>query len=587
MKLNAENIQNMDMTNIYDMLSKDISSIYDCFKYLEMSEQEFYQLVLKEIENSKTTYSGNQSYVSFVKNNLIKELNNQTEHLLNNGKAFHIINNYINQEFNNPKLDVFYSIKQVGAFFEKYNYNPELDLIIKLLKKNNLFREKIGSIFHQYSSIITSGNIDNICDDNFFLMSVETYCMLNDIDIKIIDEKELYQDLDISNITGVYLAEISRYPLLSVTQEKELATRIANGDEKARKYFIECNLRLVTSIAKKYMNRGLSFLDMVQEGNLGLMIAVDHFDVSKGYKFSTYATCWIREAITRAIANKGRNIRISVSTYEKVQNYKAAQALLEHKLNREVTISEVAHEMGISIEEAGNLYKLQTDTVSLNSPVSDESDTEFGDLIPTNEILDDSVISNDLHTLIQNLLQQCKLTYREIDVLMLRYGLNDNEYMTLEEISHRYNITKERIRQIEIKALKKIRKSKYIKDFAIYMQNPDKALKFLQQFQKKSRKSKYALDYLETEDGPKTIYDQFPDYTKEDIYDMLTKLTNEERIFIETIYGTNLDIPVYIKLDRARSEIYYYTLVPKMEKILEEIVSVKNKHVLKKEKNDD
>ena len=282
-------------------------------------------------------------------------------------------------------------------------------------------------------------------------------------------ERILEQEgLAIDDPVRMYLKEIGRVPLLDAEEEKELAHRMGDGDEEAKKKLVEANLRLVVSIAKRYVGRGMFFLDLIQEGNLGLMKAVDKFDYRKGYKFSTYATWWIRQAITRAIADQARTIRIPVHMVETIHKVSRYSRQMLQELGREATAEEIGAKMGMSAEKVREIMKIAQDPVSLETPIGEEEDSHLGDFIPDDDtpapadaasatILRE-VIERELHT----------LTPREAHVIKLRFGLYDGRTRTLEEVGKEFDITRERIRQIEAKALRKLRhpsRARHLKGF--------------------------------------------------------------------------------------------------------------------------
>ncbi len=282
-------------------------------------------------------------------------------------------------------------------------------------------------------------------------------------------EKMLQQEgLAIDDPVRMYLKEIGKVPLLDSEREIEIAQRMADGDEQAKQILIEANLRLVVSIAKRYVGKGMFFLDLIQEGNLGLMKAVEKFDYTKGYKFSTYATWWIRQAITRAIADQARTIRIPVHMVETIHKVSRYQRQLLQELGHEATAEEVAEKIGMSPEKVREIMKIAQDPVSLETPIGEEEDSHLGDFIPD----DDSPAPQEAASFAMLREQLCEvlhtLTPREEHVLKLRYGLDDGRPRTLEEVGKEFNITRERIRQIEAKALRKLRhpsRSKRLKDF--------------------------------------------------------------------------------------------------------------------------
>ncbi|MBE6737264.1 MAG: RNA polymerase sigma factor RpoD [Ruminococcaceae bacterium] len=266
----------------------------------------------------------------------------------------------------------------------------------------------------------------------------------------------------------VYLKEIGRVPLLSSEEEIELAIRIKDGDVAAKQRLSEANLRLVVSIAKRYLGRGMQFLDLIQEGNLGLIKAVEKFDYTKGFKFSTYATWWIRQAITRAIADQARTIRIPVHMVETINKVKKVSSQLLHQNGHEPTADEIAAELDMSVDKVREIMRVAQEPVSLETPIGEEEDSHLGDFIPD----DDAPAPADAasHTLLREQLMEVldTLTPREKKVLRLRFGLEDGRSRTLEEVGKEFNVTRERIRQIEAKALRKLRhpsRSKKLKDF--------------------------------------------------------------------------------------------------------------------------
>ena len=271
-------------------------------------------------------------------------------------------------------------------------------------------------------------------------------------------EKILEQEgVTIDDPVRQYLKEIGRIPLLDTEREKELAERMMNGDEDAKGILVESNLRLVVSIAKKYLGRGMYFLDLIQEGNLGLMKAVEKFDYTKGYKFSTYATWWIRQAITRAIADQARTIRIPVHMVETIHKVTKYSRQMLQELGREPTAEEIGEKIGLSADRVREILKISQDPVSLETPIGEEEDSHLGDFIPDDDTPSpaDAAASTILREVIERELHT--LTPREEHVIKLRFGLYDGRNRTLEEVGKEFDITRERIRQIEAKALRKLR----------------------------------------------------------------------------------------------------------------------------------
>ena len=319
-------------------------------------------------------------------------------------------------------------------------------------------------IFEDVINALMDNNIDLVDEDDI----VADKKLPND-DGKKKDEEEQQADFDdVDDSVRVYLREIGRIPLLNMQQEIALAKRIENGDDEAQKKLIEANLRLVVSVAKKYTKRGLLFLDLIQEGNQGLIRAVEKFKYRKGYKFSTYAIWWIRQAITRAIADQARTIRIPVHMVETINKLRKASRKLVQKLGRDPAVEELALEVGLTIEKVKNIMKTAMDPVSLETPINGEEDSHLGDFVEDKSALPpaETAFNMILKEQIDKVL--ATLTERESKVIKYRFGLEDGWQRTLEEVGQKFGVTRERIRQIEAKALRKLRhpsRSKKLKEF--------------------------------------------------------------------------------------------------------------------------
>ncbi len=337
-------------------------------------------------------------------------------------------------------------------------------------KDGNLSYDEIGDAFEKFQ--IDSDDIDEL----YKTFEKEGINLVDKKDLKDDDEEVDVTKEDLSVPKGVtvddpvrmYLKEIGKISLLTAEEEVEIAKRMEAGDESAKKELAEANLRLVVSIAKRYVGRGMSFLDLIQEGNLGLMKAVDKFDYTKGFKFSTYATWWIRQAITRAIADQARTIRIPVHMVETINKLVRVQRQLVQDLGRDPLPEEIAAEMNLDVERVREIQKIAQEPVSLETPIGEEEDSHLGDFIPDDEILSpqDAATFTLLKEQLNSVLET--LTEREKKVLTLRFGLDDGRARTLEEVGKEFDVTRERIRQIEAKALRKLRhpsRSKKLKDY--------------------------------------------------------------------------------------------------------------------------
>ena len=323
--------------------------------------------------------------------------------------------------------------------------------------------EQIDKVFDAFEEL----GVNLLSDDGEEEPDVEDLKEVEDLKLDEITETS-YEGINVDDPVRMYLREIGRIPLLTFDQELDLAKRILKGDEEAKKELAESNLRLVVSIAKKYVGRGMLFLDLIQEGNMGLIKAVEKFDYTKGFKFSTYATWWIRQAITRAIADQARTIRIPVHMVETINKLIRTSRHLLQQLGREPSPEEIAAEMEIPVEKVMEIQKIAQDPVSLETPIGEEDDSHLGDFIQD----DESPAPHDsaAYTLLKEQLEEVMntLTPREAKVLKLRFGLEDGKARTLEEVGREFEVTRERIRQIEAKALRKLRhpsRSKKLRDY--------------------------------------------------------------------------------------------------------------------------
>ena len=331
----------------------------------------------------------------------------------------------------------------------------KMDLVLEYLEK-----QKIDIV----NAEVGVDNAEDLILDN------DDIILDDEDEVEIIDDVDVLEGVSTEDPVRMYLKEIGNVPLLTTEQEVELAKRVEAGDEDAKKQLTEANLRLVVSIAKKYVGRGMPFLDLIQEGNMGLMKAVDKFDYTKGYKFSTYATWWIRQAITRGIADTGRTIRVPVHMVETINKTLRMTRTLLQELGREPTPEEVAERLNVSVSRVREVLKISRDPVSLDTPIGEEDDSHLGDFIEDDSALSpaDSAAFSMLRAELATALES--LTDRERQVVKLRFGLEDGRARTLEEVGKEFNVTRERIRQIEAKALRKLRhpsRSKRLKDFLI------------------------------------------------------------------------------------------------------------------------
>ena len=430
-----------------------------------------------------------------------KEYNETLKQLIKMGKKNgsltekQIVETTLNLELTDEKLDNLYaSLKEEGI--EIIDEETSGDITKEIPKDvtlsfedvlNDLIKTGKNDGFLTYETIakkttnleMNSNNLDELYnalnENNIEIRSEDE----NDVDASLLTEDPEFniehlanesKDMSVNDNVRMYLKEIGKISLLSLDEEQELSKKIASGDEESKKILAESNLRLVVSIAKRYVGRGLLFLDLIQEGNIGLMKAVDKFDYDKGYKFSTYATWWIRQAITRALADQARTIRVPVHMVETINKLARVERQMALDLNREPTDKELSKKMGLSIDKIVEIRRISQDPVSLETPIGEEDDSHLGDFLADErtmgpeEYTDYTMLKEELKSVLET------LTKREEEVLELRFGLYDGTCHTLEEVGKKFGVTRERIRQIEAKALRKLRhpsRAKKLKDFLI------------------------------------------------------------------------------------------------------------------------
>ena len=584
MALSYKKIIQMSNDEIYYEVFPIIKKIYYQYNILNLSDKELKSILEQEIIRLKKYYTDEKSLKIFQKNirNIFKEL--LQSKIQDKSECLNTLNQLIDT-LKLDKQDELNDLNKINKIFLKYNIIVDPDIIINLINTNKTFNNILKKFVDKNIELIKNNKLDNIIDEGNIIIFIETYCMLNNINIENnlfseLVEKDFYiTDDDYKSLDSVkmYLNEIGKLPLLTLEEEKKLTCDLLNKDEKAKKILIERNLRLVVGLAKRYIGKGLSFLDLIQEGNIGLMTAVDKYDMTKGYRFATYAVHWIRQSITRAICDKGRNIRIPVHLQEKMGRFTKIKRELEIKLGRNATIEEIAKQMNIPFDEAKKLYKYHEDTISINSFIKEGEDEELEDFIPSKESTEDSVINIILPEEIKKMFDMCNLKQREKDILALRFGLYNSKTHTLEEIGKMYGLTRERIRQIESSAIKKIRMSKYIKAFSVYTENQKESLESLTEYRNKYKKhlssNKAYLKESESLNNKKrevkSIYDLLKDYPKEQIDKTILKLNESDKKLIDLRYGENLEKPVTSpEWTEADAHKFYGYLLPKIKRLI-------------------
>lgn len=577
---------NMTDDEVFSSLLPTIKNIYKAFKYTGISFDDYSDIVLDEISEM----DGKVEETVF-KNKLKKRMNNEVSKMLTDSDtASRIISSYLDVKV--PKVDSYESamkaFKKLDSFFSKYDFFMGRELLIDLLSNNEKFSSMTSYILKEKEKDIALGKSEDIFDSDFLIYTVKTYFELHGMPIKERKEEidmigfDSSSDLD---IVSLYINELNA-PLLSEDEEKALLVKIKQGDMEAREKFIESNLRLVVSVAKKFLGRGVPFLDLVQEGNLGLMKAIDKFDLSYDVRFSTYAVYRIKMFVSKAIADQSRNIRVPISRQDELYSYMTNIDNLEKKFGMNLSIDEISMMLGKSVDKIRELESLKNDTVSINALVGKDNDTELGDFLSTSESIEDEVIDSFLPEQIMDLLKKSKLSEREKDVLLSRFGIGRSHVWQLKELSKKYGVSKAWIGQVELNALEKLRRLKSIEQFSVYMDNPDLALKKLEEFRKKPekrerRKTGKRGSLL------KSIYEYFDDFSREDVDSVLDDLNEFDKNLVFLRYGEDLDNPVSTTLfGEEETKKFYGALVPRMRKklyALQEEAKPNNKNNIKQD----
>jgi RNA polymerase primary sigma factor len=576
--LTVNEVHNMEYRDILQKIKPLLVKISNKFLFANISESDFELLALKAIAKSQNSYNGSVLYDNYIKKFIIDEINDFIKKLISDSSyAYLISNNFISETFNKCSSSLssyINAFNKIDDFFNNYDFTLSTSQITSLLSDNEVFKRIIAMIVNKHKDSIESGKFRYDFDSGFLLLTIETYCSINNIAIGEdeetlingeIEESTKYNSVlinaDDEEFIGydennnseeftfeydksysndpvqTYLKEIGKIPLLSKDEELELAKRLKCGDEKAREKMIEANLRLVVSIAKRYVGKGLLFLDLIQLGNVGLMKAADKFDYEKGYKFSTYATWWIRQAITRGLADYARTIRVPVHMVEKIGKVHRAQENLMKELYREPNEDEIAKKANIPKEQIKDIIAYAAEPVSLNQYVGEDEETELEDFVPVSDNYDELIFDKDLFTSIKKLLKRIQLSQnKESDrkyhqIVSMRWGLDGNNPMTLEEIGEVFHITRERVRQIEAKAKRNIKLSDYV-DMIIDFSDNLELRRMINAFRKENgkcsleeAKAKNRSKISELEDKIKNITIK---YSKDKILEIISNISLDD-----------------------------------------------------------
>ena len=551
--MNLSDLNKLNDNRFFLNIFPSVKDIYLRYSFLNLELEDFKLMVIKSY---KKTFVNNQEFITNnFTNCLISILDNYTKSmLLDFNENIFVFNNYINNLEEDENKIIFF--KRISDFMTKYNYFPIKEDLMELIKNNKKLFLAIKYIIN--NKIFKK---ERFLDNNIILL-IEAYQEIENIKIKY-SKVVLEKDFSQVNSINAYLNELNKYPLLTEKEEYILASKIKNGDKEAEKIFIERNLRLVVNIAKHYVNHGLDFLDLIQEGNIGLMIAVKKFDPDKGYKFSTYATYWIKQKLGKSLSELSKNIKVPHNIVEKMQKYDRIELKLSQQLGREASVEEIAKEMGLSLKCAMELKNYRLNTISYDQEVSLESGTktELKNVMSSLDNNFEEIVIDEItnESLVQEIFK-VNLTDNEKTVLYYRYGFHGGDPLTYEAIGNKLNVTRERIRQIEKSALKKIKESEIIKKTSLEFKTENEE-------KPKKRGSKRAIS---------SIYEILKDYSKEDIDYVLNGLTDLEKELLILRYGNDLEKPDDTRvLTKQEQNKFYNILMPKIKKILREEIESK------------
>ena len=574
-----ENIEELDISKysneeLYEIIKPKIKYIFSNYCYFFMKPSKFKEKSLELIQKYRD--SGETIKLRYyVKNNMIVYAINAVKKISNNSELYRIVlNNYIEKNFRD--IDGVDKAKEaldtLESFFKRFTIDPTFEVEQFLLENPKVYNA-VEQLFNRHKERIIDGKLDDIFSTQVINSLMNGYIIKNNIKVKTIENVDYSMRQD---VVHNYLKEIGRIPLLTDDEEKYLGTILKNNDPDSEAYkdaknrFIESNLRLVVSIAKRHVGRGMAFLDLIQEGNLGLIKAAEKFDIDKGFKFSTYATWWIRQGITRGIADNARTIRLPVHMIEQLNTYRTRIRDFAKILGREPTPEEISEEFGYSLKKIENYEKLLIEPVSLSTPIGEEEDTELGDMIPdTNHNVEEDTIHSQLREEFEKIFAEGKLKNRTVDILKKRVGWDDNREKTLEEIGKDYNVSRERIRQVESKGLGTIyNNKKYRERLAPFTDNPDKNEKYDKNH--KVGVSTYGNDKNPNEgEGIPTIYSYYEDRSKPFIDYAISLLSSDDKKIIRRKWGSNLSEPKKSILSPAENYKLYMEVLPRIKEICE------------------
>ncbi len=595
MKNDIDNLHLCTDDELYEDLLPLTEKIYNQYSYVNIEQSCYNKIVMDSIKESRKILNNSKidTFDKLFLDCLQNNINEYIKTLLPN-QAKEILLGFIetNIKPSNTYKEVIQEFQKLVDFIQNIDFPFLLDFfnIVSLFERYKFIEDMVKQIVDTNIENIKKSGIDNTFGNTVIASLAEVYCLTHNIEIcddkLIFDETENscfddYDDYDDYDSFVIYLREIRKYSLLSKEEEKKLFVKLAQGDKKARKKLIDSNLRLVVCIAKRFRESWLPFLDLIQEGNLGLIVAVDHFDITKGFRFSTYAGYWIKQKIRMAICGKSSCIRIPMYKYMQLKKYMELESNFICQLNRKPSIEEIAKQMNISVVEVSELQQMYINTVSINSLMFEDGDTELGDLISDVEANVEDICIKDIESAyIRNLIDGSYLNLAEIRVITLRYGLNGENPKTLREVGRMLNLTFQKVNQIEFKALKKLRipLEKYVNNLDDEHMNKSTNGEYLPMShkwkfdeQKINKESKVFESHRRKENILEVVYKYFADvclkYTREQIDEAFNIVLNSDMMdyfFKEYINNSKIGS----ELDEVLKNKIEYHLIPEISRYL-------------------
>ncbi len=553
MQVESTIIRQNSVDELVELLAKDIKEISDKYSFAFDSKDRATTLMNLFVKKkyAKIIKSSKEEKIDFYKA-LENTMNNYIKSIFETEKDYiKVFNNYMDKKIGETTdyRQIHYELREIVDFFATINYQPSEIISIALLENNSKFSDMVGRVVKRFDKKIAQSNIEDIFPNSTMLSFVSAYAYLNNIELKTkekiedetshIPENETYVDDDVT----LYIRSLP--PALSLDKGRSLFSSMKEGDLETRNRLVEGNLRLVVSIAKHYVNQGVEFLDLIQAGNLGLITAVEKFDYEKGCAFSTYANWWIKQYISRSIMNNGRTVRIPAHVYERLAKYNTVYAKLSKKINREPTPEEMAKEMNLTNDQIYNLMLANARMVSLDEPITSESDTTLTEFLVADDLSpEEEYEKKSLAKDISDLLNSGLIKKRDIEILKLRNGFYNNRRYTLKEIAKIFNLSSERIRQIEEKSYEDLKNSSYSKNVVEYLDNADiikkRIANELKEKREKQEADKNRINGEKITDVKK-IYTRLNGYTKEEIAKVITSLSTENIEAIYDVFGHRLE----------------------------------------------